>query len=97
MSVNACKQEMPEPPAPQSAAIEQAPGDCIVLGATRSIETQLRKLENEGKINSDEKYQLSQYSNYMDISSILEMLGSGGGFDISSLLGKLVAADYQTC
>ena len=62
MTLNACKQEVPEPPTPQSVGIEQTPGDCIVLGATRSIETQLRKLETEGKINSDEKYQLAQYS-----------------------------------
>lgn len=86
INLNACKEEMPEAPLPQSAGMESV-DDCVVLGSSpQSIQSQLRKLEIDGKINSDEKYQLAQYSNYMDISSILGMLSGGGGFDISSLL-----------
>ena len=84
--IQACKQESPKPPTkgPKEPAV------CLTAESSqRSVQFQLRKLKSQGKIDQDDMEQLSQYSNYMDISSILDMLrGGNGGFDIASILGK---------
>ena len=84
MSVNACKELSKEVPKPKASEVSET-SECIVIADdSENIGFQLKQLESEGKISSEERRQLSEYSNYFDIGAILRMLG--GGFDLSSIL-----------
>ena len=86
MSVNACKEQSKEIPKPKASEVSEMSECNVIADDSENIGFQLKQLESEGKISSEERRQLSEYSNYFDIRAILSMLG--GGFDLSSILGS---------